>query len=176
MEQPEVRYARSGDVAIAYYVVGDGRDLVFAPLTLSMVFAWHLPVVREFCLRLASFSRLILFDKRGIGASDRPRTPPTLGVQMEDVRAVPTRSAPSRRRSSVPATEGRCALFAASYPERTTALVLYASRARVPGTPDEHRAILRRIRDEFGTKEGIERGMLAYPSLAQDAEFAKWMP
>jgi pimeloyl-ACP methyl ester carboxylesterase len=89
VEQPEVRYARSGDVAIAYYVVGEGpRDLVFVPFTVSMVFAWHLPVFRDFCLRLSPFSRLILFDKRGIGASDRPRTPPTLESQMEDVRAV----------------------------------------------------------------------------------------
>jgi class 3 adenylate cyclase/pimeloyl-ACP methyl ester carboxylesterase len=178
VEQPEVRYARSGDVAIAYYVVGDGpRDLVFAPLTLSMVFAWHLPVVREFCLRLASFSRLILFDRRGIGASDRPRTPPTLESQMEDVRAV-LDAVGSEQAALFGSGHGgqMCALFAASYPERTTALVLYATRARVPGTPDEHRAMLRRIRDEFGTKEDIERGMLAYPTLAQDAEFARWMP
>ena len=89
MEAPDVRYTSSGDVAITYYVVGQGpQDLVFVPFTVSMVFAWHLPVFRDFCLRLSAFSRLILFDKRGIGASDRPRTPPTLESQMEDVRAV----------------------------------------------------------------------------------------
>ena len=89
VDAPDVRYTSSGDVAIAYYVVGEGPlDLVFVPFTISMVFAWHLPVFRDFCLRLSSFSRLILFDKRGIGASDRPRTPPTLEAQMEDVRVV----------------------------------------------------------------------------------------
>ncbi len=178
MEQPEVRYARSGDVAIAYYVVGDGpRDLVFAPLTLSMVFAWHLPVVRDFCLRLASFSRLILFDKRGIGASDRPRTPPTLESQMEDVRAV-LDAVGSEQAALFGSGHGgqMCALFAATYPERTTALVLYATRARVPGTLDEHRAMLRRIRNDWGSQVGIERGMSGYPTLAQDVEFRKWMP
>ena len=71
VESPDVRYALSGDAAIAYYVVGDGpRDLLFAPFMLSTVFAWELlPVFRDFCSRLAEFSRLILFDRRGRGSS-----------------------------------------------------------------------------------------------------------
>jgi pimeloyl-ACP methyl ester carboxylesterase len=70
-------------------VVGDGpRDLVYVPFLLSPVFSWLVPGLAEFFLRLASFSRLIVFDKRGTGASDRPRTLPTLEVQMDDVRAV----------------------------------------------------------------------------------------
>ena len=89
MEPPEVEYARSADLSIAYQVVGDGPvDLVFVPFLLSPVFSWYVPQIAEFFRQLASFSRLILFDKRGTGASDRPRTLPTLELQMDDVRAV----------------------------------------------------------------------------------------
>ena len=135
MEAPEVRYTSSSDVAIAYYVVGEGPpDLVFVPFTVSTVFAWHLAVFRDFCLRLSSFSRLILFDKRGIGASDRPRTAPTLESQMEDVRAV-LDAVGSEQTALFGSGHGgqMCALFAATYPERTTALVLYGTRHRAPG-------------------------------------------
>ena len=180
VEPPEVRYTSSGDVAIAYYVVGQGpQDLVFVPFTVSMVFAWHLPVFRDFCLRLASFSRLILFDKRGIGASDRPRTPPTLESQMEDVRAV-LDAVGSEQTALFGSGHGgqMCALFAATYPERTTRLVLYGStRHRAPGTADEHRAELRRIRSEWGLQDTIERGNYGgYPSMKDDEEFRRWMP
>ena len=179
MEPPEVRYTSSGDVAIAYYVVGEGpRDLVFVPFTVSMVFAWHLPVFRDFCLRLSSFSRLILFDKRGLGASDRPRTPPTLESQMEDVRAV-LDAVGSEQAALFGSGHGgqMCALFAATYPERTTALVLYGTRHSAPGTADEHRADLRRTRSEWGLQETIERGNYGgYPSVADDEEFRRWMP
>ena len=76
---PEVEYARSGELSIAYQVVGDGPvDLIFVPLFISPTFSWIHPLFVTFFERLASFSRLILFDKRGTGASDRPRTPPTL--------------------------------------------------------------------------------------------------
>lgn len=89
MERPEVRYAQSGDLSIAYQVAGAGPiDLVFVPFLISSVFSWIHPVFASFYEHLASFSRLILLDKRGIGASDRPRTPPTLEAQMDDVRAV----------------------------------------------------------------------------------------
>ena len=86
MDSPDVRYAQSGDAAIAYYTLGDGpRDLLFASFMLSSVFAWELlPVFRDFCSRLAEFSRLLVFDRRGLGASDRPRTQPTLEAHMED--------------------------------------------------------------------------------------------
>jgi pimeloyl-ACP methyl ester carboxylesterase len=71
---PDVRYARSGDVAIAYQVVGDGPvDLVFVPFFGNIRYAWEQPLFARFLERLASFSRLILFDKRGTGLSDRPR-------------------------------------------------------------------------------------------------------
>jgi pimeloyl-ACP methyl ester carboxylesterase len=85
---PDVRYARSGDVAIAYQVVGEGPvDLVFVPFFGNIHWAWEQPLFARFLERLASFSRLILFDKRGTGLSDRPRTL-TLETQMDDIRAV----------------------------------------------------------------------------------------
>jgi class 3 adenylate cyclase len=178
MDSPDVRYAQSGDAAIAYYVLGDGpRDLVFVPFTTSMVFAWHfLPVFRDFCARLTSFSRLILFDKRGIGASDRPRTLPTLESQMEDVRAV-LDAVGSDQAALFGAGHGgqMCALFAATYPERTTALVLYLTPERAPGTEDQRRAELRRRRQFFGSAEHLEQGaFFGFPSLAHDEEFRLW--
>jgi pimeloyl-ACP methyl ester carboxylesterase len=85
---PDVLYARSGDVAIAYQVVGEGPvDLVFVPFFGNVRWAWELPLFARFLERLASFSRLILFDKRGTGLSDRPRVL-TLETQMDDIRAV----------------------------------------------------------------------------------------
>ncbi len=174
-----MRYTQSGDAAIAYYVVGDGpRDLVLAPFMVSAVFAWELlPLFRDFCDRLASFSRLILFDRRGIGASDRPRTRPTLEAHMEDVRAV-LDAVGSDQAVLFGAGHGgqMCALFAATYPERTEALVLYATLERAPGTEEEHRAELRRIRRVFGLQEEFERhNYEGYPSLAHDEEFRRTM-
>lgn len=179
MEPPDVRYAQSGDAAIAYYVLGDGpRDLVFAPFMISAIFAGELlPVFRDFCMRLASFSRLILFDRRGIGASDRPRTRPTLEAHMEDVRAVLDAVGSDQAVLFGSGHGGQMsALFAATYPERTTALVLYATAERAPGTEDEHRATLRRARNSFGTEEEFERQNYGgYPSLKHDEEFRRAM-
>jgi class 3 adenylate cyclase len=177
VDSPDVRYAQSGDAAIAYYVVGDGpRDLVFAPFMISTVFAWELlPVFRDFCGQLASFSRLILFDRRGLGASDRPRARPTLESHMEDVRSV-LDAVGSEQAVLFGSGHGgqMCALFAATYPERTAALVLYATRERSPGTDEEHRAELRRIRRVFGLREEFERSNYeGYPSLAHDEEFRR---
>jgi pimeloyl-ACP methyl ester carboxylesterase len=127
VEPPEVCYARSGDLSIAYQVVGAGPiDLVFVPFLVSSVFSWIHPLFASFYEHLASFSRLILLDKRGIGASDRPRTPPTLEAQMDDVRAV-LDAVGSERAALFGSGHGglMCSLFAATYPERTSALILY---------------------------------------------------
>ncbi len=79
-----MQYARSGELSIAYQVVGEGpMDLVYVPLNLSIAICWEQPLVASFFKRLASFSRLILLDKRGTGMSDRPRTLPTLEAQSE---------------------------------------------------------------------------------------------
>src|ERR687888_1949676 len=124
---PRTQYAKSGDISIAYQVVGDGPiDLVLVPGFVSHVeLAWEFPPARHIYERLASFSRLILFDKRGTGLSDPVTGAPTLEERMDDVRAVMD-AAGSEQAALFGASEGgvMCSVFAATYPERTRALVL----------------------------------------------------
>jgi class 3 adenylate cyclase/pimeloyl-ACP methyl ester carboxylesterase len=137
--QPETHYARSGDVSIAYQVVGEGPfDLVFVPGAISNVeLAWRVPAQAAFFQRLASFCRLIRFDKRGTGMSDRVAGAPSLETRMDDVRAVMD-SAGSKRAALIGVSEGgpMSVLFAATYPERCWALILYATYAREMWAPD----------------------------------------
>ncbi len=132
---PETRYARSGSVNIAYQVVGAGPlDLVLVPGFVShLELDWEEPRSAYFLERLASFSRLIRFDKRGTGLSDLS----DLETRMEDVHAVMD-AAGSERAPLFGYSEGgpMCVLFAATYPERTSALVLYGSYAK-RRDPDE---------------------------------------
>jgi pimeloyl-ACP methyl ester carboxylesterase len=137
--EPETRYARSGDVSIAYQVTGNGPfDIVFVPPTASHVeLAWQVPVLRAMFERLASFSRLIHFDKRGTGMSDRVTGVPTLETRMDDLRAL--MDAVGSERAAVLGWSEGCAmsaLFAATYPERVWALVLYGGKARSLRAPD----------------------------------------
>src|SRR5690349_11219847 len=108
---PETRYARSGDVNIAYQVVGEGpRDLVYVPGWVSNVECfWEEPGVVRFLERLTSFTRLILFDKRGTGLSDRVADIPNLETRMDDVRAVMTRRSRNAPRFWATPREARCA-------------------------------------------------------------------
>jgi class 3 adenylate cyclase/pimeloyl-ACP methyl ester carboxylesterase len=172
---PDVRYARSGDVAIAYQVVGEGPvDLVFVPFFGNIRWAWEQQLFARFFERLASFSRLILFDKRGTGLSDRPRTL-TLETQMDDIRGV-LDAVGSERAALLGAIQGGqlCALFAATYPERTRGLVLFnphASPADVPPAPRSGDD----ARERWGTRELSEEfARAAYPSLAGDPDFLRW--
>jgi pimeloyl-ACP methyl ester carboxylesterase/class 3 adenylate cyclase len=136
---PETRYARSGDVSIAYQVIGEGPfDLVFVPPFVTHVeLWWSLPSFAPTLERLASFSRLILFDKRGTGMSDRVSGAPTLETRMDDLRAV-LDAAGSSRAAVFASSEGAAMalLFAASHPERTTALVLRSASPRTMWAPD----------------------------------------
>ena len=136
---PETRYARSGDVSIAYQVVGDGPfDVVFVPPTVSHVeLGWDFPAMRAIREGIASFARLIHFDKRGTGMSDRVSGAPSLETRMDDVRAVMD-AAGSARAAVIGWSEGvaMCALFAATYPERAWAVVLYGGAARELRAPD----------------------------------------
>src|SRR5579864_2726592 len=120
-------YARSGDVSIAYQVVGQGPiDLVLVLGWVShLAYVWELPPLASFLHRLASFSRLILLDKRGTGMSDRVHPLPTLEQRMDDVRAVMD-AVGSERAALLGISEGgvMCALFAATYPKRTAGLIL----------------------------------------------------
>ena len=136
---PETKYARSGDVHIAYQVVGNGpRDLVLVPGWVSHIeYAWEEPYLSEFLRRLASFSRLVLLDRRGTGLSDRVADLPTLEQRMDDVRAVMD-AAGSERAALLGVSEGgpMCLMFAAAYPARTSALILYGTFARALRAPD----------------------------------------
>ena len=137
--QPETRYAKSGDVHIAYQVFGEGPfDLVFVPGWISHLdMVWENPLSSWFFRRLASFSRVICFDKRGTGMSDRDAIAPSLEVRMDDVRAVMD-AAGSERAVLYGVSEGgpMSILFAATYPERVSALVLNATVARATEAPD----------------------------------------
>lgn len=176
------RYARSGHVSIAYQVSGSGPlDLVFVPGFVSNVEHYgHEPRVAHFFSRLESFSRLIRFDKRGTGLSDRTASIPTLEERMDDVRAVMD-AVGSERAALFGISEGgpMCLLFAATYPERTTALVLDGSFARSTWAPDhpwawtddERAGHLAAITARWGT--GDLAAVFA-PSLGGDAGFREW--
>jgi pimeloyl-ACP methyl ester carboxylesterase len=139
MDIPETRYARSGDVSIAYQVIGDGPfDLVhIPPLSSHVELEWTVPGIAHFNHHLASFARLIIFDKRGTGMSDPVVGAPTLETRMDDVRAVMD-AVGSARAALLGVSEGgpMSVLFAATYPERAWALVLAGTYARVLWAPD----------------------------------------
>ena len=128
----DTHYARSGDLRIAYQVVGEGPlDLVFVPGFISNLdLYWDEPNMAHFLSRLGSFSRLILFDKRGTGLSDRLGNLPSLEERMDDVRAVMD-AVGSEKAALFGISEGGAMsmLFAATYPERTQALILYGTYA-----------------------------------------------
>ena len=177
--EPETRYAKSGDVNIAYQVVGDGPfDLVWVPGWVShLEWHWEEPSLARFLHRLASFSRLIMLDKRGTGLSDRVSLAelPTLEQRMDDVRAVMD-AVGSERAAVMGVSEGgsMCALFAATYPERTSALVLYAANAKHPAhglTAEQLQPIL----DAFERSWGQPTNTVVWaPSRTHDQQFKEW--
>ena len=181
---PETRYAKSGDVNIAYQVIGDGPlDLVFVMGWVShLEYFWEEPSFARFLSRLASFSRLILFDKRGTGLSDPVpiNKLPTLEERMDDVRAV-MNAVGSKRAVLVGVSEGGplCSLFAATYPEKTSALVMigtYAKRIRDADYPwgptrAEREKFCEEIQQHWGGPMGLEERA---PSKAGDADFRNW--
>ena len=129
----EVRFARSGDVDVAYRVVGTGpSDLVYVQGAYThLEVGWELPQYRRYCERLAEFTRLVLFDKRGMGMSDRVPGATTLEVRMDDIRAIMD-AVGSEHAAIMGESEGGplAMLFAAAHPERTTALVLQGAEVR----------------------------------------------
>lgn len=181
---PETMYARSGDVNIAYQVIGDAPlDLVFVMGWVShLEYFWREPNFARFLLRLASFSRLILFDKRGTGLSDRVpiNQLPTLEQRMDDVRAVMD-AVGSERAALCGVSEGgpMCSLFAATYPEKTLALVMigtYAKRIRDAEYPwgptlEQRQKFFEHIREHWGGPVGIDERA---PSLSNDPKFREW--
>jgi pimeloyl-ACP methyl ester carboxylesterase/class 3 adenylate cyclase len=179
---PQTRYAKSGGVSIAYQVVGDGPiDLVLVPGWVSNIDVfWEEPRLARLLTRLASFSRLILFDKRGTGLSDRVSDMPSLEVRMDDVRAVMD-AVGSQRAAVFGYSEGgaMCILFAATYPDRAAALIMDGSFARRTLAPDypwgptaeQQQAFIDQIESDWGGSVGIEARS---PSLANDERYRHW--
>lgn len=181
---PETHYAQSGDVNIAYQVVGDGAlDLVFVMGWVShLEYFWEEPSFARFLTRLASFSRLILFDKRGTGLSDRVpiRELPTLEQRMDDVRVV-MEAVGSKSAALCGVSEGgpMCSLFAATYPEKTNALVMIGTYAKriwdtdYPWAPtqEQREEFYEEMQREWGGPVGLEERA---PSVAHDPHFREW--
>jgi class 3 adenylate cyclase len=181
VERGPIRYAKSGDVNIAYQVTGDGPfDLVLVQGFFShLELGWEHPAAAHLYERLASFARLIRFDKRGTGLSDRSVGLPDFETRMDDVRAVMD-AAGSDRAALVGYSEGgpMAVLFAATYPERTRALVLYGSYAKRLRTDDYPWAPTPEERLEVA--EQIERGWgedfdLASIAPNADPEMSTWL-
>lgn len=182
MVHVETRYARSGPVSIAYQVVGDGpADLILVPGFVSHVeVAWEEPRLAHFLSRLASFSRLIVFDKRGTGMSDPVSSPPSMEERMDDIRAVMDATA-SARATMFGISEGGTLslLFALAHPERTASLVLYGSWARRLAGPDypygpsaeQLEEVLSGMDRAWASGEWWDGGR---PSPADDARHRKW--
>ena len=167
MKPPETRYAKSGDVHVAYQVSGSGpRDLVLVPGFVSnLELFWEEPSVARWLNRLGSFSRLIRFDKRGTGLSDRVTDTPTLEVRMDDMRAVMD-AAGSECAVVAGYSEGgpMSALFAATHPSRASALIMmggfprWLKDAEYPWAPsrEEHDHNIARTERDWGGPVGIE--------------------
>ena len=184
-EAPETRYARSGEHSIAYQVVGDGTlDLVYMPGFAShLEVFWEQPAYSRFLHRLASFSRLIMIDRLGTGLSDRLPTDKTstLEQRMDDIQAVMD-AVGSERAALLGWSEGvmPCATFAATYPERATALVMYGGMPRILEADDYELGIPEEMYDEWvDTIQdlwGHSGAALRFwaPTVAEDPEPQRW--
>jgi pimeloyl-ACP methyl ester carboxylesterase/class 3 adenylate cyclase len=177
-----IRYAVNGDVHLAYQVVGEGPiDLVYAMgFWSNLEIVWEWPAWVRYLERLASFSRLILFDMRGVGLSDRGSQPPILELQADDVRAVMD-AAGSESAAVYGVSRGAAAamMFAATYPARVRAVVLFAPVARTLRAPDwpdgkpedEQRGFYERFVEGMGSGANLD---LHAPSQAHDDRFRRW--
>jgi pimeloyl-ACP methyl ester carboxylesterase/class 3 adenylate cyclase len=183
VDRPETRYAKAPDgVSIAYQVVGEGPiDLVYSSGIWSNVdLMWEEPTWAYFLDRLASFSRLILFDMRGVGLSDRGPEPPTIELQRDDVAAVMDAVGIESAVVFGGARAGTMSmLFAATHPDRTKALVLYAPVAKTVSTPDFPYGKTPEEQQWFFDKFVVEVGtglnlVLQAPSVAHDERFSSW--
>lgn len=157
---PKTKYARSGDVRIAYQVTGDGPfDVVWAPGTMSHLdMDWELPQRALFFERMSKFCRLIRFDKRGTGLSDRPVNMATLEERADDIRAVmDDLGIESANILGVSEGGSMACLFAATYPQRVNSLLIWGAQARWVAcndhpwaqTPEEHNAMLAMVQDDW---------------------------
>lgn len=186
-EMPPVRYAMSGAVHVAYQVLGEGPiDLILSRQAVSQLeVSWEEPSLAELFRDFAGFSRLILFDKRGTGLSDRDVGVATLEDRMDDLRAV-LDAVGSRKAVVLGGRDGATlsALFAATYPERTLALVLWGGMARGVWAPDypwaptaeQWEARIQRDEKDWGTAPHVGRwAEEVAPSRREDADFLAWL-
>lgn len=182
MQPPRTRYARSGDVSIAYQVVGDAPlTLVYAPGWISHVeVMWEDPHFAQFMTRLAAFARIVMFDKRGTGASDRDGGYPTLDDRMDDIRAVMDAVGVDRAALFGVSEGGNMStMFAATYPERVSHLVLFGCFAKRIWSPDYPWAPTPERRKEWmdtvvrDWDKAADLSEIA-PSKADDPAFAEW--
>jgi len=180
--RPETLYTRSGDVSIAYQVIGDGPiDLVMAPgWIFHLEVVWEEPSFERMMRRFAPHFRVILFDKRGTGLSDHSVGNSTVEDRMDDIRAVMD-AAGSEQAVVMGWSEGGtfAAVFAATYPERTRALISYASGVRFVQAPDFQLGWAPEMREVFDTyvRESWGSGLASYfvvPSRANDEAFRRW--
>ena len=184
LDRPETRYTRSGEVHLAYQVVGDHPSaLVYIPGLLSHVeWMWEWPPYAAFLRRLASFRRLVVFDRRGMGLSDRGGTLPTVERQMDDTGAVMGAAGVERADLFGAQDGGVMALaFAASHPERVGSVVTYSARARFlydddypwGNPPEVMAAFIEVIKATWGQDD---QGWLwlSSPSVAADESHAGW--
>ena len=179
---PETRFTQSGDVTVAYQVTGKGPpDLVLVPGFVSHLEQnWLNPFTAEFLQRLASFSRLLMFDKRGTGLSERSVGALSLEERMDDVRAVMD-AVGSRRAVLMGVSEGgpMGILFAATYPSRVSALIVYGGFARGSWAPDfpwgggseDLNHLHDRYRREWGGPVDVE---MWAPTMAENDKFRRW--
>jgi class 3 adenylate cyclase len=182
MNRPRTRYVKSGSISIAYQVFGSGAiDLLCVPGWVShLEYAWEEPSYARFLERLGTFTRVIRFDKRGTGLSDRDVGYPTLEQRMDDMRAVMA-AAGSERAAIFGVSEGgsMCALFAATHPAQTAALItcgIFAKRIWSPDYPwaptsEQRQEWLRLIETDWG---GVVDLPSLAPSRANDPAFAEW--
>jgi class 3 adenylate cyclase len=185
VEVPDVDYARTGDVAVAYQALGDGPpDLVFLPFMANIYTLWHAPGFAELGRRLATGRRLIVVNPRGVGLSDRPRGF-TVETRMDDIRAVMDHSGSERAAVlGIAEQAATCAIFAASYPDRTERLVLYnpwtrhGGRRRAGGVANFDAVPLAALREEsekWGRREYLEEfAATINPQWADDPEYLNW--
>jgi class 3 adenylate cyclase/pimeloyl-ACP methyl ester carboxylesterase len=183
----EIRYAKSGTVHVAYQSIGDGPvDMILGFSGISQLgVMWEEPGLVEYYRAVSEFARLVLFDKRGVGLSDRNVGIATLEERMDDIRAV-MEAIGSRRAVLLGTLDGTplSLLFAASYPEKTLALILWGGQARSLWAPDypwaktraDWESEIRRDEDEWGSQAHIDR-MVAQlaPSRVGDPAFHRWM-
>jgi pimeloyl-ACP methyl ester carboxylesterase len=185
--KPEIRYARNGDVAIGYAVVGEGPEhLVYVSPFNNLDLVWENPRYARFIERLSSFARTVVVDRRGTGVSDRysPADLPPLEDLVDDLAAVLAAVGGDRASLFGFSDAGAlCAMFAATHPESVSGLILYATAARGTQAPDypwqwseqEWHDYLTRVRVAWGTSEYAEESLLHFnPSLAGDASMLAW--